>query len=55
MIVRSVSCFTSHSFSSVGMRISGEKRSLTSMESMNMSYMDPKTVTLIGIPGLEHV
>ena len=22
---------------------------------MNMSYMDPKTVTLIGIPGLEHV
>ena len=25
------------------------------MESMNMSYVDPKTVTLIGIPGLEHV
>ncbi|KAM9767487.1 olfactory receptor 52A1-like [Dama dama] len=25
------------------------------MESMNMSYMDPKTVTLIGIPGLEYV
>ena len=51
MIVRSVSCFTSHSFSSLRVRTNGEKRSLT----MNMSYMDPKTVTLIGIPGLEHV
>ncbi|KAF5922112.1 hypothetical protein HPG69_006226 [Diceros bicornis minor] len=25
------------------------------MASVNMSYLDPTTVTLIGIPGLEHV